>query len=271
MPKSSPQFDAPPVIEVVLGVQFAVMPEYSTAHAGWFWKSQLPVDWCTVREAPRLDDAFERFGDEIRWAPEGIRLRAATEPDRVQLVRVDEQRMIQIQNSRFVYNWKKSGESPYPSYRVLRPEFDDVWERYRHFAQGASLGEPKLNQWEVVYVNHLAKGNLWNEVADWHRIIPRLLPPFDGNEFSNFEAMGSNEWRYVLPEQRGRLHVLLKHARLRDGGPEMMVLQLIARGAIDADRGWSLESGLDLGHDAIVTSFAGMTSDEAQLHWGRRE
>jgi hypothetical protein len=45
------------------------------------------------------------------------------------------------------------------------------------------------------------------------------------------------------------------------------MLTLTARGPIDSERTW--ESGLNLGHEAIVCGFTAITSAEAHRHWAR--
>ena len=69
MPRIRQKFQFPPVVETVLGVQFAGLPGYSTAHAGWFWKEYLEKlnespnrIWSKAVDAMRLEDQFERFG-----------------------------------------------------------------------------------------------------------------------------------------------------------------------------------------------------------------
>jgi hypothetical protein len=71
MAGSLPKYSKPPVIETVLGVQFEPLAKFRTAHAGCFWKSYLDNDWTKIEQVPRLDDHFERFGDERKWGPMG--------------------------------------------------------------------------------------------------------------------------------------------------------------------------------------------------------
>ena len=72
----------------------------------------------------------------------------------------------------------------------------------------------------------------------------------------------------ILPE-RGRLHVNLQHGKLDDGKQELLVIQLTARGAIDADQsGWDLACGLQMGHHALVRTFFDACSEAALDHWG---
>lgn len=44
-----PNFDNPPVIETILGVQFAQIPNLTSAHFGWYWREFWGESW--VRRA----------------------------------------------------------------------------------------------------------------------------------------------------------------------------------------------------------------------------
>lgn len=192
------------------------------------------------------------------------------ESNRLQLIRSDNERMIQVQPSRFVYNWKKSGSGEYPSYEKLLPEFQEQFGRFRKFVLDAGYLELEINQWEVTYVNHILKGELWNNAADWLRVIPKLTVLADAIEGQKFDGFAGN-WSLALGGNTGRLHITLKHIRVGSAtGPEALALQLTARGPVDVKQGFGLEDGFDLGHNAIVLSFSEMTSDEAHKHWERK-
>lgn len=264
-----PKFDEPPVIETVLGVQFSRLPGFSTAHAGWFWKSYLkaPERWPKVVDAARLEDQTERFGEGEVWVRQVFRLAASGAPHRTQIIRADDERMIQIQDSRFILNWRKQSHN-YPSYDVLVPEFRESFATFSRFVQDAGFGSLELNQWEVTYLNHVPKGDMWESPRDWSKIFPGLYaPPAVGDEV-RFETLG-NEWRYMLKPQVARLYIELKHHR-NPTSEEVMTLQLTARGRVAPAEGATWEAGFDLGHEAIVRSFAAITSADAHKRWKRR-
>jgi len=210
MSEPLPKFDAPPVIETVLGAQFAKLPNFSGAVAGWFWKKHLPSDWKKTKPAPRLEDQFERFGPERKpeFRGAGIRVYSGDEPDRTQIIRGDEERMIQIQDSRFILNWRR-GPSGYPSYAKLLPEFLQSFQKFSAFAAESELDVVQANQWEVTYVNALERGELWESPADWPRILPGLYsPPAWGTQ--PLETQNA-EWKFVIEEDRGRLFISLSN------------------------------------------------------------
>jgi uncharacterized protein (TIGR04255 family) len=265
MPDTLPKFDNPPVVETVLSSQFGRLSKFRNAHAGVFWKS-LGNTWPTVGDATRLEDTFERFGDERIWgAFSGVRVLTSMEAQRTQIIRSDETRMIQVQDSRFVYNWRKSQDGGYPSYETTHSEFGEVYGQFKQFVEMAELGKIEENQWEVTYINHLVKGGLWNSLEDCTLIFPWFSFP---DKYLSPDFVFAR-WVMALPEQRGRLHVSMNFGRTSATGPEAIILELTARGIASPE--FSLDSGFTLGHEVIVNSFAAMTSEMAQKQWKRRQ
>jgi len=267
-----PKFDAPPVIETVLSAQFARLERFSNAHGGWFWKNYLNKDWVDVQPAPRLEDQFELFGDEIKWGPPGggIRIVPGVEPERLQIRRSDEEGMIQVQDSRFVYNWRKQNAG-YPSYEKVLTEFQDKFAAFERFVKDAELGALDLNQWEVTYVNHIDRGGLWDTFSDWTKIFPRFNVPAteDVRDFNPEDFRG--EWRLIIGDNRGRLYISMNRGRAgSEKGAEVIRLQLTARGPVNIEKNLDLWAGFELGHAAIVRYFTAMTSPVAHKYWKRR-
>ena len=263
-------FDNPPVVETVVGVQFAPLANLTSGYYGWFWKQFLDETWVRTSDAGVLPDQFEKFGDEVVWGVSSIQFGVLSVPlVRVQIFNAKNDRLIQIQNTRFLYNWQKQ-EGAYPRYASTRREFDALFARFCDFARTVDLGEVKPNQWEVIYVNHIPKGPLWNSPSDWKRILPGLLDAGQALPGLRFESVG--EWHYEIEPRRGRLHIAAQPGRAGTAtGPDVLMLQFTARGPILEKPGWSLGDGLDLGHEAIVRTFGEMASPEALKLWGGRE
>ena len=259
-----PSFAKPPVVETVLGIQFAPLPAFTNAHLGAFWKT-LGSQWPVVADAPPLPNQLERFGEERAWSPLGmLNLMLTQQPiSRVQIRNAQRDRMIQLQNGQIHYNWLGSGDQ-YPRYEVLRQEFASVAERMIEFLKAEALGELRPNQWELIYINHLLRGELWSGPNDWGRLF--RVPPIAPARMADTILESINgEWHYEIPDRRGRLHVQIQHGKKEESGPEVLILTLTARGPVKGDEDFM--SGLNLGRATIVRGFAELCSDEALKHW----
>jgi uncharacterized protein (TIGR04255 family) len=264
---SDPVFDYPPVIETVLGVQFAPLKDFTAAHAGWFWKTNLDSKWEKVAETIALPDEFERF-DTAPAGPSQLRIGPVSFPGRLQISHANDGRMLQIQPTRFHYNWNRIG-GEYPRYHKVLEEFDRHFAAFCHFVGEARLGEVVPNQWELTYIDSIPRGALWKTPADWSEILPGLFSAPVPVASVRLESFGG-EWHFEIPPQRGRLHVTVQSARVGDDPTPVLLLQSTARGPIGPEGVSSVKEGLELGHQAAVDLFVGITSGKAQAAWGRK-
>jgi len=265
-----PDYENPPVVETILGVQFERLPGFKNAHLGGFWKTLPAEDWPTVSDAPPLQPQFERFAEAARWA-KGVQLRLMQEfSTRLQIKNKDGDRMIQVQNGSLHFNWLGQKGRQYPRYQEVREGF--VWslERLTDFLAQEKLGAFQPNQWEVTYLNHIPKGTVWNTPDDWGFFRPLgAVPTVEGVVRGESFAGG---WHFAIPDERGRLHVEWQHAvKSEPEQQEIVVLTLTARGPLQHAEGETLAAvlaGVDLGREVIVRSFEQFMDDRANKHWG---
>ncbi|MGA7712035.1 MAG: TIGR04255 family protein [Rhizomicrobium sp.] len=272
MADALPKFDAPPVVETVISVQFPPIANFSSPMAGWFWKnyvSKLDGEWNRVQEAPPIPDQFELFGIDTGWALPSLQLITGQLPGRTQIVRSDEERMIQVQNSRVILNWKR-GTGQYPSYTVLLPEFDAVFAQFMAFSRDAGFDEVVPNQWEITYVNHLPRGELWSSFDDLENIFRDITPPKTIPLLSQTDTVNGN-WRYIIGDNLGRLYASLTHVRLPPENDEALRLQFVARGSLASNAAAEMRKCFDLGHEVIVRTFAALTTPSAHKQWKRTQ
>ena len=271
-----PDYANPPVVETVLGVQFDRLPKLKNGHLGAFWRSLNHTEWPTTADAPPLGSQFEQFTGASRWA-RAIQLQLMQDPSfRIQIKSADATRMIQLQNSRLHFNWIRAEGGEYPRYDAVRREFQSVLDRFKDFVVDGQLGELRPNQWEVTYVNQIPVGTVWQSPADWGFFSPLAgLATIEG--LIQGESFGG-EWHFVIPDQRGRLHINWQHGKAMTGRAsepteaESIRLDLTARGPfqpneVEPD---NVLAGLDVGHEAIVVAFARMMSPDANRYWGLR-
>jgi uncharacterized protein (TIGR04255 family) len=262
-----PTFNHPPLVESVLGVQFAPIMYFTSGHAGKFWRSLGP-DWTSARDAAPLDPSFEEFGERGAWAEQVNRFRISAAPahSRLQIQHSSGDRMIQVQESRFHYNWVRKDSAAYPRYATIRPEFEQAFTEFCGFCENEKLTVPAPNQWEITYVNLLLERESWRTAADWSEILPSLLGPATKIHDLGLETL-HGRWTFELPSQSGRLHVELACVRAGPDKKRALQLTLTSRGPA-AD--WSAAlGGLELGHAAIVRTFDAVTSERAHKLWER--
>lgn len=259
-------FREPPVVEVVLGIQFEPLG-LTCGHLGWYWRECLGDQWPHATEAPALPDQIETFGPRQSMQFPPLRLKFVPSPPtgRIQIRNSAMDRMVQVQDTRFVYNWIKTSDK-YPRYSAVRKEFDGLLADFQGFASRTGLAGMKPNQWEVTYVNHVPAGPLWRTPAEGANVFPGLLNrvvPYGGTRFETVNA----DFRSEIPERRGRLHMSVKYQESKAASSsEVLVLHLTARGTVDDQRG--IGERLDLGHETIVRAFADVSSEAARQHWG---
>ena len=150
------KYKNPPVVETVLSVQFSPLANLGVGLLGSYWK-ELGSGWPHVTDAHAVAPVFERFESAKTWELSELSVKFSQQVDvRLQIRNAVKDRMIQVQNGRFFYNWLETSVVEYPSYEAVRPEFDGHWDKFREsvvFNSDEISVQP--NQWEVIYVNHL--------------------------------------------------------------------------------------------------------------------
>lgn len=263
-------FTHPPLVEVVLGLQFSPVAGISSLHLGQF-AGTLAAEFPKSNDAAPLDPHFEQFGEPFGLAAAAVQRHWKPTGTRLQLRSDGGERLLQIQNGRFVLNWRRTGD-PYPTFRQLQPMFEGYLDGFKSFVAGVSGAAIRPEQWEIMYLNHIPRGPLWSSVADWSSILPGLLGTPSPLAQCEIETCGGR-WSYRLPDCEGRLHIEASHAALResDSGIDtpVMVLQIAARGSAQAQgTDMLLADRMRIGHDAIVKAFVEITGTSAHTVWG---
>ena len=135
--EQTPNFTNPPIVEFVLGVQFAPLENMTTGHLGLFWEHLGREGWPLVGDEPTLDPQFEVF-DKPRWRLARqlqFKLQPGFQPGRFTLQNTAQDRMIQLQDTRLLLNWRKtSGQTvKYPSFKVLIHDFENFLNKFNRY------------------------------------------------------------------------------------------------------------------------------------------
>ncbi|UCC30615.1 MAG: TIGR04255 family protein, partial [Phycisphaerales bacterium] len=155
-----PSYDRPPVIEVVCGTQYEPLEGFQATAFGLLWQ-RFREEYPVVEQNPPLAQVIERFGD---LTPDEGRVELANIPPlpRLFFVHGTPNWLLQIQSDRFLYNWRRTGESDvYPRFPKVFSRFWSAWGDFLGFCSDEKLGIPKLNQLEVTYINHIVHDEGW--------------------------------------------------------------------------------------------------------------
>jgi uncharacterized protein (TIGR04255 family) len=268
--RNLPDYDAPPVIETVLAVEFAALERWEIPHFGLFWHNIQSYYPRYEVNAPLISE-IERPRLEFR-PPQVPRVEVLSKPQvRCWFLNEANTELIQIQDDRFVHNWRKVvGTEPYPHYEDhIRPTFERDWQEFCDFLASEKLGAPDVRQCDVTYVNHIDRGKGWETMAD----LPKLFPCWAGASSGNFlpppESALFNV-SYLMPEDRGRLRIALLHAFRSSDATETLQLTLTARGKPESSASSDILEWLDLGREWVVRGFTDFTSERMHQVWRRR-
>lgn len=269
-PDDLPEFSDPPVVEVVLGMQFQPVRQLRQAHFGLFWQ-RIQEDYPKTVDHGRLETVVEALDGSGQPPTFQIEMLDSPPTHRTWFVSADDERLIQLQDDRLVHNWRhRSG--PYPRFEVLREQFWSAFKSLSASLASAGLQTPQPRQVEVTYINWIATTSplAFLKPASASRLdVDGVGPePSFQNWLARYDVRDSDD------HPVGRLTIESKPgARPTDHGVQPgYLLSLTYLGPTEPE---SSETDVDLqflhGRDTIVRAFASVTDEAMHTdeHWGR--
>jgi uncharacterized protein (TIGR04255 family) len=270
-----PEFERPPVAEVVLGIQFDPIVNLGAAHLGTIW-GLFRAEFPRTEDRPPIAPVFEQFGDPpgprgMEW---NLDLDARPLIPRCWFTNATGSELLQVQSDRFHHNWRRTEqEHEYPRYAKLRARFEQETTQLQALLANDALGELVPNQCEVTYINHITAGEVWKDHSEAGKVFRLLV---DGSRVPLSAQPEHVRFDTAFPMRddagqfRGRLHVSVASGFLREPRDPMFAMTLTARGApLGGGLAGALEF-LDLGHRWIVRGFAELTTEAMHAVWGKR-
>ncbi len=265
--RTLPDYERPPVVETLLGVQFAPLTQFSIPHFGLYW-AKIRENYPNCQILPPLGSVIEQFG-AVQFAQPKLELIPIPEI-RCWFIEKSGVMLTQIQRDRFIHNWRRvKAEDVYVHYENIKPKFTEEWKRFCEFLQEVGLGKPEVNQCEVTYVNHIEVGAGWKSYGELNKVIASWSGKYSGSFLPEPESVNVGA-RYVLPDKKGRLHIEMQPAIRQQDAREILQLNLTARGKPESSDLKHVLEWLDLGHEWIVRGFTDFTAKEMHDFWRRR-
>jgi uncharacterized protein (TIGR04255 family) len=273
-PQDLPEFERPPINEVVLSIQFASLTGFRNIHVGILWQ-QFAQRYPSVEEYPPIPAAFETFGVPPPVAELPQFTFVTHSPMRYWFITADGNELLQVQPDRLVHNWRQQKpDDEYPRYEPLRERFESEVLEVQKFLEQGKLGQIKVNQCEVTYINQIGPETIEQPEEHLDKIFTIWANEYTGDYLDRFErAQFTASYLIRGPEGEpvGRLHAAAQPAVRRSTSARVLQFTLTARGkpkeeSIDSALRW-----LDDGHVAVVRAFAALTRPEMHSRWGRRD
>lgn len=250
--KKLPNYKNPPVNEVVCGLSFKRIDNFKIHHIGLFYqtiKDEFPI----VEHALRLEDR-----------PPELDLNLKDYLPRVWFIKSDQQRLIQLQDDRLYFNWRRiKAEEPYPQYKSIIKDFKKYLLVFEKFLEDEKLGTVNPERCELSYINHIPKGEGWDSFLDINNLFRDIRWNTDSRFLPAPIHLGG-QVTFKLPDNKGYLDLTLQQAKRKTDKIPMFVLQNKATGIgedknIDAVWEW-----FNIAHEWIVCGFTDLTTDSIQ-------
>ena len=265
--KELPSYRRPPVIEVVCGAQFGELASFSSVHYGKFW-SRVAAEYPRTEEREPLAEIFE--GAHVTQVKDEVVTLSIPPLRRVFYVSEDENYLLQVQSTRFHANWRRRrDEDQYPRFTAAKARFLNGWRQFNEFLRDENVDEPKVNQYELSYINHIFGTTALPEG------IQDQLGCFTWRNAQTLKFLPAPSavnlrLQFTLPEGKGTLRVTVNHGKRASDKADVMLMELTARGPGKNDAA-DMESWFSLAHEWIVTGFTDLTTAEAHSRWGREK
>ncbi len=251
-------YTRPPVIEVVYGVRFAPLVDWRLPHIGAFW-TQVADQFPQCEHAPPIGDP------NLVDSATGLPL------PRVWLISGADDRLIQLQPGRFLFNWRRrESAGPYLRYQTLSKTFFDLFSIFEKFGNKHKLGDIEIREYELTYINHILENKGWRFPEHIGRVVKELAWQAPGHRFLPPPLTVSWKARFEFKDAPGTLSVNISPATQAKDATQLLILEMSARGLpADAPRD-HMEQWFSRAHEWIVRGFEDLTSDEAQRElWGK--
>jgi uncharacterized protein (TIGR04255 family) len=260
-------YERPPVIEVVCGIQFEELKGLTAARVGAFWTG-LRSEYPQTSSVPPLPHVIEGPIEPLHRPAQRLRLKPAVLP-RTFFIHTSKNWVIQIQADRFLHNWRnESGDQEYPRFPRVIERFQAHWSAFRDFC-GAEEMAITIDQLELTYINHVPRGDGWESLGEVGRIFPDISWRRE-RRFLPVPEVVSWEAKFLLPGEMGRLHVSVSPGVHQDTKQEVLLCELTARGMPSSSDDSALADWFQLGREWIVKGFADLASRDIQTTIWRR-
>ena len=268
-PGHLPDFEASPLTEVALSVQFQQIPNFSFVDIGLLW-NRFRSRFSRVEYHPPIPPSYETFGLN-QGGIQQFQFNFAMAPPLPRSWFIDTlgNEVLQFQPDRFTHNWRKVGTGDaYPRYEQIRARFAAELDELASYLSERNLGSLIPNQCEITYVNIIctpdhrdATSRIFN---GWNAVSGKYLGDTEDVAFT---------LRFVINNGEGdpvKRVVAQSAPGLDDRGRPAIQFIMVGRGPPSTPTlGGALEF-MDLAREKVVCGFAELTTETMHQAWKRK-
>jgi uncharacterized protein (TIGR04255 family) len=267
-PVHLPDFDAPPLTEVALSLQFQPIARLGFVDLGPL-SDQFRPYFERVEYHPPLPPAFETFGLRQGMAQTLQIFGTGLTLPRLWLINKGGNELLQFQVDRLVHNWRKiEVDNVYPRYEQVRERFKAEMQTLASFLSQRDLGALVPTQCEITYVNTIG---LSSGDDPTHKVL-KAWAATSSTHLGEPEDVAITA-RFIINntsgEPIGRI-IAQSIPGLDSAGQSVVQLTIIGRGPPAQP---TLEAALqfmDIARERVVWAFTELTTEEMHKLWKRR-
>lgn len=256
-----PSYKTPPVVEVVAGIQFSSLTNLQSVHLGTLWD-------IFGRENFRYEETqpLQKIG-----TPFTPLIQVAEKPriPRAWFISQDENTLIQFQDDRFLYNWrKKDDKSSYPRYENVIKSFFQNYTKLKKFLNTFDIKALKVEAIELTYVNIIPL----NEKKTLSENIKGMFTDIEWNPKHRFLPSPKEvnlSWIFDVQDIAARMQVNLASAQRIQDGASVLKMETVVQGQFSDDNAESMKIWYDKGREWIVKTFDELTTPTMHEYWGK--
>jgi uncharacterized protein (TIGR04255 family) len=260
--KSDVSFKSPPLIEVSISVQFEPLQDFHVGLIGLIL-NEFRDRYPNVSHDNPLEHKVEKFGGIERVTTPKFRFMEKIELPRVQFSSANFEYMIQLQEDRFILNWKSgNGSCTYPRHEKLRKCFLDELAIFEKIVNQDLI----YDQVEMSYVNHI-------DVSD--RATPEVFSDLLANSHfkkqEEIESFSIN-WKKIIMhkgQKVGRMYTAVDKAIRVSDNAEVFVLKFVTRAHPFTRDSSGICPAIELMRQKINESFVSLTTEGMHDIWNK--
>ncbi len=258
-----PSFRYPPVVEVVVGIQFAEPLDIRTLDVAQVWEAIGKKTYSDYKELKRLDPIL----------PSNVmHLEISDRPDlpRYLFKKHDGTGLIQFQRDRFVYNWTRPEEaSPedYPRYNQIIKDFLDHYKKIVKALKANKRTLPTPAVMELTYVNLIECGD--DNMSGAARVFKDIKWVESGRFLPTPNRMNLT-YGFKIDDIKATLTANMGLVQLVKDGRNMLKLELSVKGPLQDHADTAVMNWCNTAREWIVKGFEDLTTPEMHKKWEKQ-